>query len=124
MSSHMLLLPLVDPLLVFEMIHRIIDILVDYLGDVSEVSIRDNFVIVYQVSEGILLTFSDRHQTGVTNSYFKLLEEMMDYGYPLTTEPNALKQIILPPTIMNKVMNTVVAASGSVIHFFPLMCIR
>ncbi|KAH8556450.1 Mu homology domain-containing protein [Umbelopsis sp. PMI_123] len=79
----------VDPLLVFEMIHRIIDILVDYLGDVSEVSIRDNFVIVYQ-----------------------LLEEMMDYGYPLTTEPNALKQIILPPTIMNKVMNTVVAASG------------
>lgn len=36
----------------------------------------------------------------------------MDYGYPLTTEPNALKQIILPPTIMNKVMNTVVAASG------------
>ncbi|KAM3586183.1 hypothetical protein VKS41_002711 [Umbelopsis sp. WA50703] len=79
----------VDPLLVFEMIHRIIDILVDYLGDVSEASIRDNFVTVYQ-----------------------LLEEMMDYGYPLTTEPNALKQIILPPTIMNKVMNTVAAASG------------
>lgn len=46
---------LVDPLLVFEMIHRIIDILVDYLGDVSEVSIRDNFVTVYQVREDVLL---------------------------------------------------------------------
>jgi AP-3 complex subunit mu len=46
----LLLASLVDPLLVFEMIHRIIDILVDYLGDVSEPSIRDNFVIVYQVS--------------------------------------------------------------------------
>lgn len=55
MSSHNILLSLVDPLLVFEMIHRIIDILVDYLGDVSEVSIRDNFVIVYQVREDVLL---------------------------------------------------------------------
>ncbi|KAI9029055.1 Mu homology domain-containing protein [Phycomyces nitens] len=79
----------VDPMLVFEFIHRIIDILTDYLGDVSETSIRDNFVTVYQ-----------------------LLEEMMDYGYPLTTEPNALKEIIMPPTIMNKVMTTVGAAAG------------
>ncbi|RUS17273.1 Mu homology domain-containing protein [Endogone sp. FLAS-F59071] len=79
----------VDPLLVFEFIHRIIDILTDYLGDVSESTIRENFVTVYQ-----------------------LLEEMMDYGYPLTTEPNALKEVIMAPTIINKVMNTVAAASG------------
>ncbi|RUS24336.1 hypothetical protein BC938DRAFT_473743 [Jimgerdemannia flammicorona] len=76
----------VDPLLVFEFIHRIIDILTDYLGDVSESTIRENFVTVYQ---------------------------MMDYGYPLTTEPNALKEMIMPPTIINKVMNTVAAASGA-----------
>jgi AP-3 complex subunit mu len=37
---------------------------------------------------------------------------MMDYGYPLTTEPNALKEIIMPPTMINKVMNTVNAAAG------------
>ncbi|KAG0169220.1 AP-3 complex subunit mu-2 [Apophysomyces sp. BC1015] len=79
----------VDPMLVFEFLHRIIDILTDYLGDVSELSIRENFVTVYQ-----------------------LLEEMMDYGYPLTTEPNALKEIIMPPTILNKVMTTVNAAAG------------
>ncbi|KAI8379454.1 AP-3 complex subunit MU-1 [Radiomyces spectabilis] len=79
----------VDPMLVFEFIHRIIDILTDYLGEVSESSIRENFVTVYQ-----------------------LLEEMIDYGYPLTTEPNALKELIMPPTIMNKVMSTVGAATG------------
>ena len=76
-------------MLVFEFIHRIIDILTDYLADVSELSIRENFVTVYQ-----------------------LLEEMMDYGYPLTTEPNTLKDIIMPPTIMNRVMTTVGAAAG------------
>jgi AP-3 complex subunit mu len=112
MTSYTAFIFLVDPLLVFEMIHRIIDILVDYLGDVSEVSIRDNFVIVYQVSYNILLTLVVIFAITLLTSHLKLLEEMMDYGYPLTTEPNALKQIILPPTIMNKVMNTVVAASG------------
>lgn len=40
---------LVDPMLVFEFLHRIIDVLTDYLGDISEASIRENFVIVYQV---------------------------------------------------------------------------
>lgn len=39
----------------------------------------------------------------------------MDYGYPLTTEPNTLKDIIPPPTIMNKVMTTVGAAAGYVV---------
>jgi AP-3 complex subunit mu len=36
-------------MLVFEFLHRIIDVLTDYLGDISEASIRENFVIVYQV---------------------------------------------------------------------------
>lgn len=42
-------LKIVDPMLVFEFIHRIMDILTDYLGEVSESSIRENFVTVYQV---------------------------------------------------------------------------
>ncbi|RUP46212.1 Longin-like domain-containing protein [Jimgerdemannia flammicorona] len=100
--------PLVDPLLVFEFIHRIIDILTDYLGDVSESTIRENFVTVYQIS---LIMHRDAH-TILSPSFTQLLEEMMDYGYPLTTEPNALKEMIMPPTIINKVMNTVAAASG------------
>lgn len=44
---------------------------------------------------------------------YQLLEEMMDYGYPLTTEPNALKSMIKPPTVMNKL--TTAAMGGSTI---------
>lgn len=41
-------------MLVFEFIHRIMDILTDYLGEVSESSIRENFVTVYQVGNSLL----------------------------------------------------------------------
>jgi hypothetical protein len=34
---------------VIEFLHRIVDILVEYFGEVSEISIRDNFDVVYQV---------------------------------------------------------------------------
>ncbi|CAG8738859.1 14880_t:CDS:2, partial [Funneliformis caledonium] len=47
----------VDVLLVIEFLHRIVDILAEYFGEMSEISIKDNFDVVYQ-----------------------LLEEMMDYG--------------------------------------------
>ena len=40
----------------------------EYFGGLDDGAIKDNFSTVYQ-----------------------LLEEMMDNGYPLTTEPNALK---------------------------------
>ena len=33
---------------------------------------------------------------------YQLLEEMMDFGYALTTEPNALKLMIKPPSVLGK----------------------
>ncbi|RIB24740.1 AP-3 complex subunit MU-1 [Gigaspora rosea] len=83
----------VDALLVLEFLHRIVDILAEYFGELAELSIRDNFDIVYQ-----------------------LLEEMMDYGYPLTTEPNALKEMIVPPNIINKVISQVAGVTSVVQH--------
>ena len=74
----------VSPLLVLEFLHRIADIFVDYFGSpADEAAIKDNFSTVYQ-----------------------LLEEMCDYGWPLTTEPNSLKDMIRPPTVMGKVSGT------------------
>ena len=71
----------VSPLLVLEFLHRVADTFVDYFGaPADESAIKDNFSTVYQ-----------------------LLEEMVDYGWPLTTEPNALKAMIRPPTVMGKV---------------------
>ena len=70
----------VSPLLVLEFLHRIADTFVDYFGNpADESAMKDNFSTVYQ-----------------------LLEEMVDYGWPLTTEPNALKAMIRPPTVIRK----------------------
>jgi len=72
----------VSPLVVIEFLHRIHNIFLDYFGSpADESAIKDNFSTVYQ-----------------------LLEEMVDYGWPLTTEPNALKGMIRPPTVMSKLL--------------------
>lgn len=76
-----------SPLLVIEFLHRVYDIFDEYFGTVEESTIKDNFASVYQ-----------------------LLEEMMDYGYPLTTEPNALKAMIKPNSVISRITS---AAMGS-----------
>eukprot|EP00300_Choanocystis_sp_HF-7_P037823 c54170_g1_i1.p1 GENE.c54170_g1_i1~~c54170_g1_i1.p1 ORF type:complete len:438 (+),score=101.44 c54170_g1_i1:61-1314(+) len=63
-----------SPLFVFDFLQRIIDIFQDYFGSVNEASIKEHFVSVYS-----------------------LLEEMMDSGMPMTTEPNVLKELVRPP---------------------------
>jgi AP-3 complex subunit mu len=87
---------LVDPMMVFEFMHRIADIMQEYFGQVSETVIKENFVTVYQ-----------------------LLEEMMDDGFPLTTEPNALKEIVPPPTVLSKVINTMGATNSASTRKMP-----
>lgn len=79
----------VSPLLILEFLHRIANIFVEYFGSpADESAIKDNFSTVYQ-----------------------LLEEMVDYGWPLTTEPNALKAMIRPPTVMSKLLQSTTAVS-------------
>jgi AP-3 complex subunit mu len=71
----------ISPLLITEFLHKIADTFVIYFGDpADESAVKDNFSTAYQ-----------------------LLEEMVDYGWPLTTEPNALTDLIRPPTVMAKV---------------------
>ncbi|CAJ1954297.1 unnamed protein product [Cylindrotheca closterium] len=84
--SYLAVLPSeVSPLMILEFLHRIADMFVDYFGSpADESAIKDNFSTVYQ-----------------------LLEEMVDYGWPLTTEPNALKQMIRPPSVMAKLQSVV-----------------
>ena len=72
----------VSPLLILSFLQRICDIFVEYFGSpADESAIKDNFSTVYQ-----------------------LLEEMIDNGWPLTTEPNALKAMIRPPNILSKLL--------------------
>ncbi|KAL0384740.1 UNVERIFIED_CONTAM: AP-3 complex subunit mu [Sesamum radiatum] len=60
------------------------DVLSDYLDGLNEDLIKDNFVIVYE-----------------------LLDEMIDNGFPLTTEPNILREMIAPPNLVSKVLSVV-----------------
>lgn len=50
-------------------LHRLSQVLVEYFKELEEESIRDNFVIIYE-----------------------LLDEMMDFGYPQTTESKILQE--------------------------------
>ena len=80
-----------QPLLAIEFLHRVCDIFEEYFGNLEETTIKENFSTVYQ-----------------------LLEEMMDYGYPLTTEPNALKAMIKPPSVISRIT---AAATGTILFF-------
>lgn len=64
--------------IIFSFLHKIKEILVDYFRELEEESIRDNFVLIYE-----------------------LLDEIMDHGYPQTTDTKILKEFI--KTTSNKV---------------------
>lgn len=52
-------------------LYKMVSVFTEYFKDVEEESIRDNFVIIYE-----------------------LLDEMMDFGYPQTTEGRILREFV------------------------------
>ena len=52
-------------------LHRLTQVLIEYFKELEEESIRDNFVIIYE-----------------------LLDEMMDFGFPQTTESKILQECV------------------------------
>lgn len=57
---------------IFEFLNKLIEVLREYFGQVEEESVKDNFVLIYE-----------------------LLDEMLDYGYPQMTEDKILKEYIM-----------------------------
>ncbi|EPS39759.1 hypothetical protein H072_6443 [Dactylellina haptotyla CBS 200.50] len=85
----------VEPLLVLEFLHRIADVLEDYFGPpLIPSKIEGNYDIVAEI-----------------------LGEMCDDGLPFNTEPNGLKDVVLPPSIMKKLLANVTLPSGSLDSF-------
>jgi len=60
-----------NAMVIMNFLYRIVEVFEDYFTELVEESIRDNFVITYE-----------------------LLDEMMDFGYPQSTEPKVLKEYI------------------------------
>ena len=95
---------IVNPLFAFSFLESFLETLQDYLGDVTETALKDNFDIVYMASpipQTLQETCTDR----------QLVEEMLDEGHPMTMESAMLKEIVLPPTLMRKLLN-VAGVSG------------
>ena len=57
--------------LIFQFLHKAVEVFREYFKELEEESIRDNFVLIYE-----------------------LLDEIMDFGYPQTTESKILKEYI------------------------------
>ena len=56
-------------------LHRLVQVLIEYFKELEEESIRDNFVIIYE-----------------------LMDEMMDFGFPQTTESKILQECVTTVT--------------------------
>ncbi len=88
-----------DPLYVFAFLRTFIDILREYFGQISAETLKDNFDIVYQVR---LITI--RRSTASYDA--QLLEETLDAGgHPSTTYSNALRDIVIPPSLLQKMLS-------------------
>eukprot|EP00911_Craspedida_sp_UC1_P002837 UC1_evm1s2080 len=72
----------VAPLGVLEMLHRVVDTFKTYFSKVTEKSLAKESVTCYH-----------------------LLEEMLDNGFPLSTELNVLREMIQPPSLTSAIMN-------------------
>ncbi|AAG09104.1 Putative clathrin-associated adaptor protein [Arabidopsis thaliana] len=84
------------PLMAIEFLCRVADVLSEYLGGLNEDLIKDNFIIVYE-----------------------LLDEMIDNGFPLTTEPSILKEMIAPPNLVSKMLSVVTGNASNVSDTLP-----
>ncbi|KAF8665587.1 hypothetical protein AX16_000044 [Volvariella volvacea WC 439] len=79
----------VDPLYAFAFLQTFIEILQEYFGSLSAATLKENFDVAYQ-----------------------LLEETLDSGgHPLTTSPNVLRDIVLPPSLWTKLLNVAGASN-------------
>lgn len=86
----------VPPLFVIEFLHRIVSTFEEYFSECTETSIKDNYVIVYE-----------------------LLDEMLDNGFPLATESNVLKELIRPPNLLRTITDTVTGKSTNMSDTLP-----
>lgn len=59
-------------------LHKIVEVFTEYFKELEEESIRDNFVVIYE-----------------------LLDEMMDFGYPQTTESKILQEHVARRSFLN-----------------------
>ena len=88
--------------MVFEFCYRFTSICKSYFGKVDEESVKNNFVLIYELIDGIsLFVFSPA--SGAETS----TPEIIDFGYPQNSEIDALKTFIMTESIVSSATATV-----------------
>src|SRR3569833_4547049 len=72
-------------------LHKVVEVFTEYFKALEEESIRDNFVIIYE-----------------------LLDEMMDFGYPQTTESKILQEYITQESHKLEIQRPPIAVTNAV----------
>ena len=86
--------------------HRIVDTFLSYFDKkLSDTIIKENFSTVYQVFFVREISISKIYFSSIV--VFQLLDEMIDGGFPFTTEDNQLKEMILPPSTSNRLLQKI-----------------
>ena len=87
--------------MVFEFCYRFISIARSYFGKVDEESVKNNFVLIYELIDGTssipfcFLVFD------VEITFVRLPTEIIDFGYPQNSEIDALKTFIMTESIVS-----------------------
>lgn len=77
----------VSPSFILELLHRIVIIIRDFCGQISEEMIRKNFVLIYEILGTISLL---------------ALDETIDFGHPQLTNTSQIKPLIASEVIQPK----------------------
>lgn len=81
--------------LVFEFLYRLVTLGKGYFGKFDEEAVKSNFVLVYELLDGIL--YNRRYvRRDLAN---RIDAEILDFGYPQTTETDTLKMYITTETL-------------------------
>ena len=94
--------------LVFEYCYRFISIAKSYFGKVDEEAVKNNFVLIYELIDGELLTFESVRYYVLTRT------EIIDFGYPQNSEIDTLKTYITTESIMSTA--TAIVSSSAALH--------
>ena len=116
-------------LFVIEFLHRVYDVFEEYLkasrGSLGALGSLGSLTSLSLTGGGTTSDADDPGRGGSGSSVldegvikdnfsviYQLLEELLDFGFPLTTELNALKEIIEPPTLLTKLRGAVSSTTG------------
>ena len=83
--------------MVFEFCYRFISICKSYFGKVDEESVKNNFVLIYELVDGALTaTFHF-----IEHAFIRPPTEIIDFGYPQNSEIDTLKTLIMTESIVS-----------------------